>query len=107
MGLESRIERLEQNLNGEVGPPPQEYYDARERRGRYVRALMAPMLEGELAEEERNFKDRYEGSDLKENDGQLIQRYAPPRSTEEAAEVRTRIKAALDEIAKMRREREY
>ena len=107
MGLKDRLKRLEQaagDLGG--GPPPQEYYDARARRGRYIRAMMA-RFHGELPEEERACMESYRDSPLAEDDRRLIERYQPPRSPEEVAEARKRIKETLDEIAEKRRARGY
>ena len=105
MGLENRIERLEQSL-GEagVGPPPQEYYDARARRGRYVRVLLSQATGEELDEEERDFLEHYRDSALNASDGQLIERYAPPRSPEEVARTREKMKESLQAMAERRRE---
>jgi hypothetical protein len=105
LGPEDRLDKLEQSFGSEPGPPPQEYYEARARRGRYVRGMLALGLEGELAEEERTFMEEYRDSPLKEDDGRLIERHAPPRSEERAAEVRARMRESLDEIAEKRRAR--
>src|SRR5215210_3503839 len=101
MGVEDRLRRLEQSLDVETGPPPQEYSDAKVRWGRYIRALMA-RFHGELPEEERAFHESYRGSPLAEDDRRLIDRYKPPRSAEEEAEARKRINEALDEIVRRR-----
>ena len=108
MGFKDKLRRLEQaagDLGG--GPPPQAYYDARARWGRYMRAMITLGLDEELSEEERAFKDDYEGSLLKEEDTRLIERYQPPRSPEQVAEARARIRESLDEIVRRRRERGY
>jgi hypothetical protein len=106
MGVKGRLRKLEQSLDTETGPPPQEYYDAKARRGRYIRAMSAK-FHGELPEEERGFMESYRDSPLAEDDGRLIERYQPPRSAEEEAETRKRIKEALDELASKRRQRGY
>ncbi len=104
MGLEGRLRRLEQNLSDEAGPPPQEYYEARARSTRHLRALIRLGSGEELAEEEREFLERYRDSALEKDDRKLIGRYAPPRTPEEAARVREWMRESLREMARRRRE---
>lgn len=103
MGVEDRLRRLEQSLDDETGPPPQGYYDARARHGRYVRLLMASAVGQEVGDEDLDFADRYRDSALGESDREFVERYAPPRSPEDAARGRAAIKDSLDAIAEKRR----
>ena len=103
MGVEDRLRRLEQSLGDSTGLPPQEYYDARARRARYVRLLMVSARGQELAKDDLDFVEHYRDSALKESDGELIERYTPPRSPEDAARVRAHLKESLDAISKKRR----
>ncbi len=103
MGVEDRLRRLEQSLGDNTGPPPQEYYDARARRERHVKALMVSALGQDLAEDDLDFLERYRDSALKECDGELIERCAPPLSPEDGLRVRTAMKESLDAIAEKRR----
>ena len=103
MGVEGRLRRLEQRLGDEAGPPPQEYYDARARHTRYTKTLMASAVGHEVSEDDLDFAEHYRDSALKESDGELLERYTPPRSPEDAAEARARLKASLDAIAERRR----
>lgn len=57
-----------------------------------------------LGEEEREFLEGYRDSALKEADGELIKRYAPPRSGEQAARARAWIKETLKKMSERRRE---
>ncbi len=103
MGVEDRLRRLEQCLCDDAGSPPQGYYDARCRRARYARLLMASALGQDLAEDELDFAGHYRDSALRESDGELIERYAPPRGPEDASKVRARMKESLDATAEKRR----
>lgn len=104
MSVRRRLERLEQNIGDDVGPPPQEYYDARARSTRYLRAITRRGLGEELGEEECTFVEDYQDSALQKEDLKLIGRYAPPRSEEQAARARVWIKENLAAMAKRRRE---
>jgi hypothetical protein len=101
--MRDKLRRLEQSLGDEAGPPPQEFYDARARRTRYVKTLMASAVGQEASKDDLDFAEHYRDSALKESDGELIERYTPPRSPEDAAEARARLKASLDAIAQRRR----
>jgi hypothetical protein len=103
VGLEDRIERLEQDLGSEMRPPPQVYIDARNRRTRYMRLGLSKGLGAELTQEERTFVQSYRDSELKDEDSRIIGRYSPPRSPEEAAGARVKIRETLDEMAEKRR----
>ena len=103
MGIEGRLRRLERSLDDEVGPPPQGYYDARARRTRCTKALLASALGQDLAEDDLDFVERYRDSALKDSDRELVERYTPPRSPEDAAKVRAKMKESLDAIAEKRR----
>ena len=103
-GLEGRIGRLEHLLGDAGGPPPQEYLDARTRLGSYTKALTRSGLGEELSGNERNFVEHYRDSALKERDGQLLERYEPPRGSEDAARTRAAMRIALDDMAEKRRE---
>jgi hypothetical protein len=105
LGLEDRIGRLEQSLgDADVGPPPQAYYDARDRSARYMRALLSSGTGEGLDESERSFMEHYRDSSLKHSDAQLIERYSAPRSPEEVARAREKMKESLDAMADRRRE---
>ena len=104
MGLEDRIERLEQDLGNDVGQPPQVYIDARNRRTRYMRLGLSKGLGAELTEEERTFMQSYRDSELKDEDSRIIRRYASPVSPEKSARAREKMKEYLDAIAARRRE---
>ena len=107
MGSKDRIKKLEQSLGGEVGPPPPAYYDAKARRGRYMQAMMTLGLDGELDPEERAFMESYRGSEKDSEDARLVERYSPPVSAEVQAQARERMREALDEVVRRRRERGY
>ncbi len=106
MGLEGRLKRLEQNLEDADlgGAPPQEYYDARARSTRHLRALVRLGTGEELGEDERQFVEDYRDSALMKDDRQLIRRYEPPRSPEETARAREWIKESLAAMVRRRRE---
>ncbi len=103
MGVEGRLRRLELSLGDEAGPSPQGFYDARARRTRYTKTLMASAVGHEVSEEDLDFAEHYRDSALKESDGELLERHTPPRSPEDAGETRSRLKAALGAIAQRRR----
>ncbi len=103
MGMKDTLRRLEQSLGDPAGPPPQEFYDARARRTRYTKTLMASAVGHDVSEDDLEFAEHYRDSALKESDGELIERYTPPRSPEDAGEARSRLKASLDAIAERRR----
>jgi len=104
VGLEDRLSKLEQSFPGEPGPPPQEYYEAKARRRRCFQAMVAA-TDGELSKEERTFIRDYRDSGLLAEDSRIIDRYRPPRSEEETAEVRKKMKEPVDAMAARRRER--
>ncbi|MDP8974349.1 MAG: hypothetical protein M3N45_14570 [Actinomycetota bacterium] len=102
--MKDKLRRLEQSLGEESGPPPQEYYDARARRTRFTKTLMALALGQEPPDNDLDFAEHYRSSALKESDGQLIERHTPPRSPEDVARVRAALRRSLDNIAAKRRE---
>ena len=102
--MKDKLRRLEQSLGEESGPPPQEYYDARARRTRFTKTLMASALGQEPPDNDLDFAEHYRSSALKESDGQLIKRHTPPRSPEDVARVRAALRRSLDNIAAKRRE---
>ena len=104
MGVEGRLRRLEQSLGDEVEPPPQEYYDARARLGRYAKALVASALGHEPPEYDLDFAEHYRNSAIKESDCRLVERHTLPRLPEDAARVRAALRRSLDDIAAKRRE---
>ncbi len=103
MGVEGRLRRLELSLGDEAGPSPQGFYDARARRTRYTKTLMASAVGHEVSEADLAFAEHYRDSTLKVSDGELIKRYTPPRRPEDTGEARARLKASLDAIAQRRR----
>jgi hypothetical protein len=103
MGVEGRLRRLELSFGDEAGPSPQEFYDARARRTRYVKTLMASAVGHEVSEDDLDFAEHYRDSALKESDGELLERYTPPRSPEDTGEARARLKASLGALAERRR----
>src|SRR3712207_5144985 len=102
MGVEDRLRRLERSLADETGPPPQAYIDARNRRTRHLRALMALGLGEALDPEDLAFKESYQDSEQSAQDSQIIKRYAPPVNPEKSARARERMKEHLDAVVARR-----
>ena len=59
--------------------------------------------DGECRVADLDFVEHYRSSFLKNNDGQLVERWSPLRSPEDAARVRAQMKESLDAIAERRR----
>ena len=57
---------------------------------------MITATDEELSEDERAFMEDYRDSELHSQDSRVIERYRPPRSPEQVAEARKRIKETLD-----------
>ncbi len=98
MGPKDRIKKLEESLGDDVGPLSQVYIDARNRRTRHLRALMALGIGEELDPEELAFKESYQDSEQWAQDTQIIERYAPPVNPEKSARARERMKEHLEAV---------